>query len=115
MPIEKRTRVEIFLPVRSDLAAYEVSLDWLAEELAVIRGGSTLTVPFSGLYVSSNRVDLVEDAIRILFCHFDANPEIPDEISQLVGFLEDVKEFLTNALQEEGIWIVFHPISRVVS
>ena len=38
MPIEKRTRVEIFLPVRSDLAAYGVSLEWLAEELALIRG-----------------------------------------------------------------------------
>jgi len=115
MPIEKRTRVEIFLPIRSDLTAYEVSLEWLAEELAFIRGGSTLTTPFSGLYVSSSRIDVVQDSIRILFCDFDANPESNEEISCLVSYLENVKMFLMKALEEEEVWIVYHPISRIVS
>ena len=115
MPIEKRTRVEIFLPIRSDLTAYGVSLDWLADELAFIRGGATLTTPFSGLYVSSTRIDVIQDAIRILFCDFDANPEIDDEILLLVSYLEDVKKFLMESLEEEEIWIVIHPVSRIVS
>jgi hypothetical protein len=115
MPIEKRTRAEIFLPIRSDLTAYHISLEWLAEELAFIRGGATLTTPFSGLYVSSTRIDVVQDAIRILFCDFDANPDNQNEISQLISYLENVRQFLIEALEEEEIWIVFHPISRIVS
>lgn len=115
MPIEKRTRAEIFLPLRSDLSAYRVSLEWLAEELAFIRGGATLTTPFSGLFVSSTRIDVVQDAIRILFCDFDANPDNQEEISKLVSYLENVKEFLTEALEEDEIWIIFHPISRIIS
>lgn len=115
MPTEKRTRVEIFLPVRSDLAAYEISLEWLAKELAFIRGGSTLTTPFSGLYTSSTRIDFVQDAVRILFCDFDVNPDDEKETSNLLAYLEDVKGFLSQALDEEEIWIVFHPISRIVS
>ncbi len=76
MPIEKRTRVEIFLPLRSDILAYQVAIDWLAEEFAYQRGGATLTAPFAGLFTSSTKVDVVQDAIRVLFCDFelDADP-----------------------------------------
>lgn len=115
MPIEKRTRVEIFLPIRSDLSAYQITLEWLAEELAVARGGSTLTTPFAGLFVSSNQVDLVEDAIRILFCDFELNCEKADDLGEIVTFLDSVKSLLKNTLEEEEIWIVFYPISRIVS
>jgi hypothetical protein len=58
MPSEKRTRVEIFLPVRSDSAEYRIITDWLAEELAYARGGSTLTTPFTGLYQIRERKPL---------------------------------------------------------
>ena len=33
MPLEKRTRVEIFLPIRSDSPEYQTITQWLAEEL----------------------------------------------------------------------------------
>ena len=52
MLTDSRTRVEIFLPVRSDLSAYQIALDWLAEEFAFSRGGSTFTTPFAGLYAT---------------------------------------------------------------
>ena len=115
MPIEKRTRVEVFLPLRSDLSAYQIVLDWLAEELAFDRGGATLTTPFAGLYVSSTQVDVVEDAIRILFCDFELDCEKPDDIVEILAFLEDVKSFMKKTLEEDEIWIVFYPISRVIS
>jgi hypothetical protein len=115
MPIEKRTRVEIFLPVRSDLSAYQTALQWLAEELALARGGSTLTTPFAGLFVSPNQVDLVQDAVRILFCDFELNSEKNEDLREIVAFLESVENFLKTALEEEEIWIVFYPISRIVS
>ena len=70
MALEKRTRVEIFLSVRTDTTDYKTVTDWLSEELALARGGSTLTTPFTGLFASSiTRGDVVQ--IQILFCDFD--------------------------------------------
>ena len=75
MPVEKRTRVEIFLPIRSDLADYQAITDWLAEELAYARGGSTLTTPFTGLYVPTSQAGVIRDSIQVLFCDFDLNAD----------------------------------------
>lgn len=115
MPIEKRTRIEIFLPLRSDLSAYQIVLDWLSEELAYNRGGATLTAPFAGLYVSSTQVDVVEDAVRILFCDFELDCEVPDDLVEIVDFLEDVKSFMKKTLEEDEVWIIYYPISRIIS
>ncbi len=115
MPIERRTRVEIFLPTRSDLVAYKVAIEWFAEELALTRGGATVTTPFTGLFASSSSVDLVSDAIRILFCDFDSDPTNPTESNKLVSYLEEIKQGLMRILQEEEVWIVMHPIDRVIS
>ena len=113
VPIEKRIRVEIFLPLRSDLLSYQVAIDWMAEEFARQRGGATLTAPFAGLFASASHADLVEDAIRILFSDFQLDIENQAHTTQLVELLDDVKKFLTETLEEEEIWIVFYPISRV--
>ena len=115
MPVEKRTRVEIFFPLRSDTLDYETVARFVAEEFAYSRGGSTLTTPFAGLYTSASRVDVVEDSIRVLFCDFDANSDEPVEYNKLVVYLEKLKRGLMKALDEEEIWIIFHPISRIVS
>ena len=115
MPTENRTRVEIFLPVRSDLSAYQIALDWLAEEFAFARGGSTFTTPFAGLYATSTRAELIHDAVRILFCDFDANISLDDERIKLEIYLTGVRQFLMKTLEEEEIWIVFHPVSRIIS
>ncbi len=115
MRIEKRTRVEIFLPVRSDLLAYQTALEWLANELAIVRGGATLTTPFAGLFASSTQVGVVEDAVRILFCDFELNCEKDEDLADIVVFLESVKDFLMKTLEEEEIWVVFYPISRIIS
>lgn len=115
MPIEKRTRVEIFLPLRSDLSSYEIVLKWLSEELAYARGGATLTSPFAGLYVSPTQFSVVEDAIRILFCDFELNCERSEDLEEITAFLEDFKSFMMKTLEEEEVWIVFYPISRIIS
>ncbi|MGH9946796.1 MAG: hypothetical protein ACRD6X_06340 [Pyrinomonadaceae bacterium] len=115
MPIEKRTRVEVFLPLRSDIPAYQVAIDWLSEEFALERGGATLTTPFAGLFVSPEQVDVVEDAVRVLHCDFELDADNLDDRAEIVSHLENVKEFLRNTLDKEEIWIIFYPISRVVS
>lgn len=115
MPIENRTRVEIYLPVRSDIASYQVTLDWLAGELATSRGGSTTTTPFAGLFSSAGRGELIHDAVRILFCDFELDIQNGDHRDELVEYLETTKSYLLQKLEEEDIWIVFYPISRVSS
>lgn len=114
MPIEKRIRVEVFLPLRSDLLAYQVAIDWMAEEFARQRGGATLTAPFAGLFAAANHADVVEDAIRILFCDFHLDIENESHRQELVELLEDVKNFLMETLEEDEIWVVFYPLSRIL-
>lgn len=115
MPVEKRTRVEIFIPLRSDLPAYQTTIEWFAEELALTRGGATVTVPFAGLFASAMGVELVSDAIRILFCDFDTDHSDAAETSRLVAYLEEIKAGLMRLLEEEEVWVVMHPIDRIVS
>jgi hypothetical protein len=115
MPTEKRTRVEIFFPMQSDIDVYEVAIEWFAEESALTRGGATVTTPFTGLFASSTSVDLVSDSIRILFCDFDTDPTNRLELNQLIAYLQEIKSGLMRILREEEVWIVMHPIDRIVS
>jgi hypothetical protein len=113
VPLEKRTRVEIFLPVRADLNGYRVITDWLAEELAYARGGSTLTTPFTGLYTSAVGADIIRDDIHLLFCDFDLDTDNPDHRAELSNYLNELRMLLVEAMNEEEIWIVFHQVTRV--
>lgn len=79
MPLEKRTRVEIFLPVGSNPAVDPTVTEWLAEELAFARGGSTITTPFTGLYFSIAQTKIVRDAVQVLFCDFDLDLDHPGQ------------------------------------
>ena len=113
MPLEKRTRVEIFLPIRSDSADYQTITEWLAEELAYARGGSTLTTPFTGLYTSTTQADLVRDAVHVLFCDFDLDADNQSHCVELTNYLNELRLLLMEALHEEEVWIIFHPVTRV--
>jgi len=114
MPIEKRTRVEIFFQLRSDTLDYQIVSQFIAEEFAFSRDGSTLTTPFAGLYTSTSRTDIVEDSVRILFCDFDLDIDEKAIYDDLVIYLEKLKRGVLKILEEE-IWIVFYPITRVIS
>jgi hypothetical protein len=115
VPLEKRTRVEIFLPIRTESADYQTITDLLAEELAFSRGGSTLTSPFTGLYVSSSRGDVVRDDIHVLFCDFDLDTDKPEHFVKLTSYLDEVRALLMDALNEEEVWVVYHPVTRVTT
>ena len=114
MPSEKRTRVEIFLPVRTDLPAYQTVTDWLAEELAYARGGATLTTPFTGLYVSSAMADVIRDTIIVLFADFNLDANVAEHAAELTLYLDGLRALLMNALEEEDVWIVYHPVERII-
>jgi hypothetical protein len=115
MPTENRTRVEIYLPIRSDLSAYQVALNWLAEEFAFTRGGATMTTPLAGLFASPMQADIVHDAVRILFCDFEIDMANPGHRSEIIDYLESAKAFLVEALEEEEIWMIYYPVFRIIS
>jgi hypothetical protein len=114
VPSEKRTRVEFFLPIKTDVSEYRTITDWLAEELAYSRGGSTLTSAFTGLYVSSTRGSVVRDDVHILFCDFLLEVDSAEDQAQMDSYLDDVRTLLIEALKEEDVWIVYYPIKRAV-
>ena len=114
MPSEKRTRVEFLLPIKTDASDYRTITDWLAEELAYSRGGSTLTSPFTGLYVSTTRGSVIRDDVHILFCDFLLDVDGAEDRAQMDSYLDDVRTLLIEALKEEDVWIVYYPIRRVV-
>jgi len=114
VPSEKRTRVEIFLPVRTDTADYRAVTEWLSEELALLRGGSTVTTPFTGLFASSTSAGtIVQDQIQILFCDLDLNLEDPLHHSKLTDYLDELRQLLMELLREEDVWITYYPITRI--
>ena len=114
MALEKRTRVEIFLPVRTDTSDYRTVTDWLSEELALARGGSTLTTPFTGLYASSiTRSNVVRDQIQVLFCDFDLDVDDAVHRAKLLTYLNDLRLMLMETLHEEDVWIIYHSVTRI--
>lgn len=114
MSFEKRTRVEIFIPIRSDSADYQIITEWIAEELAYARGGSTLTTPFTGLYASTTRDHLVHDSIHVLFCDFDSDTDDNEQKAELTNYLNEIRLLLIEVLSEEEVWIIYHPVTRIV-
>ena len=94
MPAEKRTRVEVFLPVRTDSPSYQIVTDWLAEELAYARGGATLTTPFTGLYISTARSDVVRDTITVLFVDFNLDTDVHDHRIELTNYVDEIRGLL---------------------
>ena len=113
MALEKRTRVEIFLPLRSDDLRYRTVTEWLAEELAFSRGGSTLTTPFAGLVLAATEKILIRDRIQILFCDFDLDPNDAEDTRELVSYLSELRLLMMEVLSEEDVWIVYHATTRV--
>jgi hypothetical protein len=88
--------------------------DWLSEELALARGGSTLTTPFTGLYAPSNtHGSVVRDAIQKLFCDMDLDADDPVHRLKLLTYLNDVRRLLMETLREEDVWIIYHSVTRI--
>lgn len=114
MPFEKRTRVEIFLPLGLDSVVHRTITEWLAEELTFARGGSTITTPFTGLYTSATRAEIVRDDVQILFCDFDLDADDSDERAILESYLSDIRSMLLRVFRQEEIWIIYHAVVRIL-
>jgi len=96
-----------------DTVAYRTVTEWLAEELAFSRGGSTLTTPFTGLYASTTEKTLTHDRIQILFCDFDLDSDDLGGRAEILSYLTDVRSLLMEILHEEDVWIIYHSVTRI--
>lgn len=114
MPFEKRTRVEIFLPLGLDSVVYRTVTEWLADELTFARGGSTLTTPFTGLYTSATQAEIMRDDVQILFCDFDLDADDSNELAGLEIYLTELRSMLLRIFQQEEIRIIYHPVVRIL-
>jgi hypothetical protein len=49
----------------------------------------------------------------VLFCDFDLDTDKPEHFVQLTSYLDEVRALLMDALNEEEVWMVYHPVTRV--
>lgn len=78
------------------------------------RGGSTLTTHFTGLYASATQSEIVRDTVNVLFCDFDLDCGNQNHQAELTLYLEGLRNLLLELLNEEEVWIVYHPVIRIV-
>lgn len=114
MSLEKRARVEVFIPLREDDLAYQTVSQWVAEEFAFRRGGSTTTTAFLGLYASPTTDAVVRDHVQIIFTDILVDLDNVDATDQLVKELGLLRTDLEGVLRdEEEIWVTISPIGIV--
>jgi hypothetical protein len=88
LKLEKRVRVEVFIPLRKDDIAYQAVSQWVAEEFAFQRGGSTATTAFIGLYASSATGGIIRDQVQIVFTDVLADLDENDMRDELIAELD---------------------------
>jgi hypothetical protein len=103
MPAQRRTRVEVFLPVRPSSPADQTATDRLVEEPAHARRDSTLTTPFTGLCTSTARSDVIRDTITILFVDLNLDTDIVEHHSELTTYLDEIRGLLMVHWRKKGL------------
>jgi hypothetical protein len=112
--LEKRTRVEVFIPVREDDLAYEAVSRWIAEEFAFRRGGATATTAFIGLYASPSTGHIMRDHVQIVFTDVLVDDDDADSRDELLAELDLLRTDIERMLAgEEEIWVTTSPIGIV--
>ena len=111
MKLETRARVEVFIPLREDDSTYQAVAQWVAEEFALRRGGSTATTAFTGFYISQATGRIVRDLVQIIFTDvlvdFEDSPARDELAAQLDLLRMDLEDLLP---EEEEFWVTVSPI-----
>lgn len=114
MSLEKRARVEVFIPIREDDLAYQTVSQWVAEEFAFRRGGSTTTTAFVGLYASPTNDAVARDHIQIIFSDILIDLDDIAARENLIAELALLRTDLEGILyEEEEIWITLSSIGII--
>ena len=106
-----KTRVEVYVPIRYELA-YQDTLTWLIEEFTELRGGCTVNENVGGYYLSQNK-EVIEDRISTVYSDFPMNWEKDADRSESLDYCATLQSFLLENLWEEEILIAAYPVSHV--
>jgi hypothetical protein len=90
---------------------YHAVAQWVAEEFALQRGGSTATTAFTGRYVSQATGRIISDQVQIIFTDVLVDLQQPGVRDELVVELDLLRMDLERLLpEEEEIWVTVSPI-----
>ena len=106
-----RIRVEVYVPVRYELA-YQDTLAWLIREFTELRGGCTVIENSSGYYLSITN-EIIDDRVSIIYSDSPINWSKRADRNEVAKYCAELQEFLLkNLWEEEAILIVAYPVSH---
>jgi hypothetical protein len=110
LPVSKRARIEVYLPV-SNTADYRRLRNSVETEFIAAFGGCTVIQGAKGRYVSD---DGAVDTDDIDLVYADTPFEIQADVGGLSAYTDSLRAALLEATSEESILIVLHEISHSV-
>lgn len=105
-----RTRVEVYIPIRYEIA-YRETLLWVTEEFTRLRGGCSVIENASGYYLSTSD-KIIDDRVNIVYSDFPMDWEKPDEREEVLDYCSGLQKFLLENLWEEAILIAAYPVAH---
>lgn len=116
MKSSRRTRVEIYVPLRQpdnvDYPRYRDVQRWLEQELAYLYGGET-TLKGSGLYFHHATTRLLADNIAIIYSDLDLDLTNRRHRRVFDAYIDGLLGFISNQLMKEAeILIVYYPVTH---
>jgi hypothetical protein len=106
-----KTRVEVYVPIRYELA-YQDTLSWLIDEFTQLRGGCTVNENVGGYYLSQSN-EVIDDRVSVVYSDFPFDWNEQPERADLLSYCETLRTFLLENLWEEEILIGAYPVSHV--
>ena len=106
----QRIRVEVYLPVRYEVA-YQDTLDWVIQEFTHLHGGCTVIQNAAGYYLSKTN-ETVDDRISLIYCDLPLNWTRRADRKEAVSYSADLQSFLLSNLWEESVLVVAYPVSH---
>ena len=111
--VEKRIRVEFFIPTGLFEFRYHRVVEFLRRQLARTHGGSTRTAVFQGLYLNPQTGKLDEDFLHVVFSDVKFDLSNPEQRIALIDYMTVLKGYVEDQLPGElEIWLTFYPIER---
>jgi hypothetical protein len=107
LPLLKRARIEIYLPVNPKKPGYRRLQDAFEREFLETFGGATVINGIKGLYFSATDKP-IEDKINLIYT--DTPFDFEEHFSALSTYTDALRETALEASEEESILIVVHQI-----
>jgi hypothetical protein len=110
LPLSEKARIEVYLPDLPEVA-YQELLDTLNREFSYTFGGCTTVRGLAGSYLS-RLGQILTDRINLLFT--DTPLSFTRRFEQLSEYVEELRQAVFSALDEESVLVVAYPVYHCV-